>query len=45
MDIDTNVDIANNYPPKWRSLAVDKYPTLVTDTEGGNCFSICPISE
>ena len=22
-----------------------KYPLLVTDTEGDNCFSICPINE
>ena len=22
-----------------------KYPTLVTDTEGDNCFSIYPVSE
>ena len=22
-----------------------KYPPLVTDTEGDNCFSICPINE
>ena len=22
-----------------------KYPTLVTDTEGDNCFSICLVSE
>ena len=38
--------IFNNYPPKWRWLAVDiyraaverrgKYLTLVTDTEGDN---------
>ena len=46
--------MVNNYPPKWRWLAVDiyraaerrgKYLTLVTDTEGDNCFSICPVSE
>ena len=46
--------VFNNYPPKWRWLAVDiyrgterqgKYPMLVTDTEEDNCFSICPISE
>ena len=44
----------NNYPPKWRWLAVDiywaaerrgKYLTLVTDTEWDNCFSICPVNE
>ena len=46
--------IVNSYPREWRWLAVDiyraakrqgKYPPLVTDTEGDNCFSICPISE
>ena len=46
--------IISNYPPKWRWLAVDiyraaeqrgKYLTLVTDTEGDNCFSIYPASE
>ena len=44
----------NYYSPKWRWLAVDiyraaerrgKYLTLVTDTVGDNCFSICPVSE
>ena len=33
-----------NYSPKWRWLVVDvyrgKYPSLATDTEVNNCFSI-----
>ena len=46
----TNTKTVNNYPPKWRWLAVDiyraaerrgKYLTLVTETEGDNRFSIC----
>ena len=34
------VTIVNNYSPKWGWLAVDKYPTLATDTEVNSCFSI-----
>ena len=41
--------LINNYPPKWRWLAVDiyqatkwhgKYPPLATVTEVNSCFSI-----
>ena len=28
-----------------RAPRLGKYLTLVTDTEGDNCFSICPVSE
>ena len=48
-----DVEIINSYPPKWKWLTVDiyraaerwgKYLTLVTDTKGDNCFSICLVS-
>ena len=51
---DTCGNILYNYGPKWRWLAVDiyqaakrqsKYPPLVTNTEGDNCFITCPINE
>ena len=48
MGINNVLKIINNYSPKWRWIVVDiyraifycKYPSLFTDTEVNNCFSV-----
>ena len=36
---------SDGYLPPLRAKRRGKYLTLVTDTEGDNCFSICSVSE